>query len=393
MRRVVVAGVGMTPFGYFIERDVRSLAEEALREALTDASAVAADVGFVAFANAAGGLLTGQECIRGEVALRYTGLLGKPIVNVENACASGSSALHLAWLQIASGQCDVAVAIGAEKLSHADKRVPMAGMSAGTDLGELESMRVRLNGAPDRTIFMDIYAESARKYMESSGATSGDLAQVAVKSHRAAAMNPKAQFRKEVSEQDVLSSRPVVDPLTLLMCSPIGDGAAAVILMSEDLARGKGLELVFVRASVLMTGLGGEEGPSAAVRASHRAYEIAGIGPDELDVVELHDATASAELTLYEEIGLCGAGEAPTLLRSGATGLNGRVAVNSSGGLLSRGHPIGATGCAQIVELVDQLRHRSGPRQREGAGVALAENGGGYMGNDAAAAVVTILSR
>ena len=393
MRNVVVAGVGMTPFGVLKGKGVRALTEEAVRIAFTDASVNAAEVGFVAFSNAGDGLFAGQECIRGEVALRHTGLLGKAMINVENACASGSSAVHMAWLQVASGNCDVALAVGVEKMTHADKEVVFAAMGAGTDLGELGQLRERLGGEAGRTIFMDIYAHSARRYMADVGATREDFAAVAVKSHRAAAHNPNAQFRKELSLEEVLASRAVVDPLTLMMCSPIGDGAAAVVVMSDEYAARKGLDPVYVRASRVATGLGDSDGPNAAARAARAAYDQAGIGPDEVDVAEVHDATASAEIALYEDIGLCKRGDGPALLRSGATGLNGRIAVNSSGGLLSRGHPIGATGCAQIVELVDQLRHRCGPRQREGARIALAENGGGYLGKDAAVAVVTILSR
>ncbi|WP_324291728.1 thiolase family protein [Cupriavidus sp. D39] len=337
--------------------------------------------------------MTGQECIRAEAALRGTGLLGKPMVNVENACASGSTAFHLAWLQVASGQCDIALVVGAEKLSHPDKSLAFKVMSAGTDLSELQQMQERWGSSPDRTIFMDIYARNARKFMGASGATKEDFARVAVKSHRAAALNPKAQFRKEVTVEQVLGSREIVDPLHLLMCSPIGDGAAALVLMTSEAAQRRGLDTVRVRASVVATGLGDARGPSAARRAAAAAYEAAGVGPQDVHVAEVHDATATAELALYEELGFCDAGGAVSLLRSGATDLGGRIAVNSGGGLMSRGHPIGATGCAQLVELTEQLRHRAGPRQREGAQIALAENGGGWLGQDAAVAVVTILSR
>lgn len=393
MKRAVIAGVGMTPFGMFMDRGTRAMAEEAVGLCLADAGLTPDDVGFVAYSNASSGVIAGQHCIRGEVALRNTGLLGKPIVNVENACASGSSAVHLAWLQVASGLCDVAVAVGTEKLSHPDKARVLAGMSAGADLDEIADMRARLGGGEDRSIFMDIYADLAERYMSASGATREDFACISVKSRKAASLNPRAQFRKEVTIEEVLASRAVAGPLTLMMCSPIGDGAAAVVVTSEDFARRQGLRKpIFIRASVVMSGLGDQEGPTAAARAARKAYDDAGVGPDEIDVVEVHDATASAEIALLEDLGLCGPGCGPDFVRSGATGLNGKVAVNSSGGLLSRGHPIGATGCAQIVELVEQLNRASGPRQREGAKIALAENGGGYMGKDAAVAVVTILS-
>ncbi|MDH5856470.1 thiolase family protein [Lampropedia aestuarii] len=393
MKDVVIAGVGMTPFGYFLQQSVRDLAQAATAEALADASLTAQDIGFVTFSNAASGLMNGQECIRAEAALRHTGLLGVPMVNVENACASGATAFHLAWLQVASGQVDVALAVGAEKLSHPDKSVALSAMSAGTDLSELAELQARWGGSADRTIFMDIYAQMARALMARTGANKEDFARIAVKSHRGGALNPKAQFRQEVTLEQVLASRAIADPLHLLMCSPIGDGAAALVLMTRETAEKKGLNIVHVKASVLTTGLGDAPGPSAAHRAAYKAYDIAGIGPQDIHVAEVHDATASAELALYEDLGFCAPGEAVALLRSGATDIGGRIAVNSGGGLMSRGHPIGATGCAQLVELVDQLRHRAGPRQREGAVVAMAENGGGWLGQDAAVAAVTILTR
>jgi acetyl-CoA acetyltransferase len=228
--------------------------------------------------------------------------------------------------------------------------------------------------------------------MRSSGATREDFAQVAVKSHRHAALNPYAQYRTEVTVDDVLASREIAPPLTLLMCSPIGDGAAALVVCSPEMARRLGAQ-VRVRACSLVSGRDRRAGePGAVERAAETAYEQAGLGPGNLDVIELHDAAAPAELITYEELGLCGEGEGPALLASGATALGGKIPVNLSGGLLSKGHPIGATGCGQLVELADQLRGRCGQRQAAGARVALAQNGGGFLGTDAAAMVVTVLS-
>jgi acetyl-CoA acetyltransferase len=233
--------------------------------------------------------------------------------------------------------------------------------------------------------------------MERSGASVEDFAEVAVKNHHHGALNPRAQYRDEISVAEVLASREISWPLTLLMCSPIGDGAAAVVVGSDEHARRVGAGTapvgVRVRASALVSGTDREHGEAAGVeRAAQRAYEQAGVGPDELDVVELHDAAAPAELILYEELGFCAPGDGPKLLASGDTALGGRMPVNTSGGLLSKGHPIGATGCGQIVELVDQLRGRAGDRQVEGARVALAQNAGGVLGADFAAMVVTVLS-
>jgi acetyl-CoA acetyltransferase len=215
---------------------------------------------------------------------------------------------------------------------------------------------------------------------------------VAVKNRRHAALNPLAQYRREVTAEEVLASRMVSPPLTLLMCSPIGDGAAAAVVCSAAQAGRLGAK-VRVRACELVSGRDSDSGPPGAVeRAARAAYEHSGIGPDDLNVVELHDAAAPAELIEYEHLALCGPGEGYKLLSGGTTALGGRLPVNTSGGLLSKGHPIGATGCGQIAELADQLRGRCGGRQAGGARVALAQNAGGVLGEDNAAAVVTILS-
>jgi acetyl-CoA acetyltransferase len=384
MRRVIVSGVGMTPFGLRPEASLRSLAETALAQALREADLAPTDVQRVFFANAVGGLLTGQEMIRGQAALRYTGVLGVPLFNVENACASSASAFHLAWVTVASGACDVAVAIGAEKLSHPDKAAALRAIATAVPLDDLAVLReyLPLDGAADsnekRSLFIDIYAALTRRYMQRSGATAEDLADVVTKNRAHGALNPLARYQERVSREDVLASRALIEPLTLLMCAPIGDGAAAVVLCEPGVRQHTSHPAIRVRSSVVVSGWdrnGGEE-PGAAERASYLAYEEAGIGPEDLDVVELHDTTASAELMLYEEMGLCPEGEGPALLRSGATRLGGSLPVSPSGGLLSRSHPIGATGLAQIVELVRQLQGQAGLRQVEGARVALGRERG-----------------
>ncbi|MGW0949485.1 thiolase family protein [Streptomyces sp. NPDC002623] len=392
MQKIAIAGTGMTPFGLFPDVSSAELAQRAVAAALADAQCTPADIGFVAYANATDAM-AGQHSIRGEVALRHTGLLGRPMVNVENACASGSSAFRLACNEIASGSTDIALVVGAEKMSYPDKVAVLGSIASGTDVKDIDRLRERLGGNPRGSIFMDIYAASARSMVEEQGVTPEDFAAVAVKSRTAGALNPNAQFRTPTTVDEVLSMRSVAGPLTLPMCSPIGDGAAALVLMSPEAARKRGMDPVFVRASILLTGLDEQDGPLVAERAARAAYEQAGIGPEEVHVAEVHDATASAEIALYEELGFCAPGDGVKLLRSGDTQINGRIAVNSGGGLLSRGHPIAATGCAQLVELSDQLRGRAGARQREGATVAIAENGGGWLGNDSAVAVVTILSR
>lgn len=389
MRKVVVAGVGMTPFGKFLERNLKSLSEQAVAAALADAGVGADAVQCVYFGNAAAGVVDGQEMIRAQASLRHTGLAGKPMFNVENACASSSTALHLAWLSVASGQHETALVVGTEKLSHEDKAVSFGAFTRAVDQDEpLPCDVTRGSGS----IFMDLYAAKTRKWMAQTGAQPADFARVCVKSRRAGALNPLAQFRKETTVEDVLASRMVSDPLTLFMCSSIGDGSAALFLCSEDYARRLDVRPVYLRASAIVSSTGEPGAELVAIRAARAAYEQSGIGPADIHVAEVHDASAPAELIHYENLGLCAPGDAPALIRSGATDLGGRISVNPSGGLMSRGHPLGATGAAQIVELTQQLRGQAGARQRPGAQVALAENNGGNMAGDSAVAVVTILS-
>jgi len=389
MRNVIVSGVGMTPFGKFLDRNMKSLSEEAVKAALADAGVSADDVDQVYFGNAAAGVVTGQEMIRAQSSLRNTGLAGKPMFNIENACASGSSALHLAWLSIASGQSETALVVGTERLSHEDKAVSFGAFTKAVDLEEPMPEGITKGSG---SVFMDIYAAKTRAWMATNGAEAADFARVVVKSRKAGSLNPQAQFRKETTVDEVLGSRMVSDPLTLFMCSSIGDGAAAVFLCSEDYAKRLNTKPVRIRASAVVSAKVEGERDLVAVAAARKAYEQAGIGPEEVHVAELHDASAPAELIHYENLGFCKPGGGAELIRSGATDLGGRISVNPSGGLLSRGHPIGATGVAQIVELTQQLRGQSGARQRPDAKVALAENNGGQLAGDSAVAVVTILS-
>ena len=229
--------------------------------------------------------------------------------------------------------------------------------------------------------------------MRRSGATADDFARVSVKAHEHGALNPNAQYRNRLTIDEVLASRPISGPLRLLMCSPIGDGASALIVASAEGLKRLDADPVRVLASVLRSGRPTGGGASAVERAAEAAYRVAAVGPTDVDVVEVHDAASPGELIASEEIGIADPGMGVELLRSGATTLGGRVPINPSGGLLSRGHPIGATGCAQLTELTNQLRGRCGERQVPGAAIALAENGGGWLGDGPAAAVVTILGR
>jgi acetyl-CoA acetyltransferase len=240
---------------------------------------------------------------------------------------------------------------------------------------------------------MDVYAQGARAHMESYGTTQEQFAAISAKNSFHGSLNPCAQFHQVLSVEDVLADRPIVHPLTRSMCSPIGDGAAAAVVVSDKKARELAIEKpVRVRTSVMHSGWNhSEDEPDTVQLCARDAYEEAGVGPENLDVVEVHDASAPGEILAYEQLGLCQQGEGGKLVETGATKLGGRIPVNTSGGLLRKGHPVGATGLAQVVELTWQLQGRAKQRQVEGARLALAQNGGGKSGNDAAAMVVTIL--
>jgi acetyl-CoA acyltransferase len=390
MKDVFIAGAFVTPFGKFPDVSLRALASRAAEGALADAGATPDVVDAVYFGNAADGVLAGQEMIRGQVALQDTGLLGVPVVNVENACASSSTAFQLATVAVAAGAADVVLVVGAEKLTNPDKSRTFGVFNTALDIQRYGPSE----GPATKSVFMDVYAQMSRDYMARSGATLEDFAAIAVKSHANGALNANAQYRDPLTTEQVLSSREISDPLTLLMCSPIGDGAAALVVASADGLARLEAEPIRVRAAVLRSGrVDEDQADGPVVRAAQAAYREAGLEPNDVDVVEMHDAAAPAELFVAEEIGVAPHNEAPTLLRAGETSLGGRVPINPSGGLLSRGHPVGATGCAQLVELTDQLRGRCGARQVEGADVALAENAGGWMGNGPAVATIAILSR
>lgn len=389
MRDVIISGIGMTGFGKFMDRNLKSLSEEAVRLALVDAGIAPAQVEQVIFGNAAAGVVTGQEMIRAQSSLRNTGLDGVPMFNVENACASSSTAFHIGWLMIASGQADCVLVMGAEKLTHEDKAVSFGAFSRAVDLEEPLPEGYQ---AGSGSLFMDLYAVKARKWLDQTGGSAEDFARVVVKSRHAGSLNPVAQFRKETTLDEVMASRMISDPLTLFMCSSIGDGAAAIVLTAPEVARQLDTPDIRVRASSVVSAKAHGARELVAVSASRKAYEMSGIGPEDLDVIELHDASAPAELIHYENLGLCPPGGAIAMIRNGDTAIGGRIPVNPSGGLLSRGHPIGATGAGQIIELVQHLRGTAGARQREGAKVALAENNGGQLAGDSAVAVVTILS-
>jgi acetyl-CoA acetyltransferase len=354
--------------------------------------------------NCAAGLVTGQESIRGQVVLRTIGVGKIPIINVENACASGSTALLQASSMVSAGLFDVVLALGVEKLSHPDKTKSFAAFAGAVDVDELREMMESLRKAAEsggggggagqsRSMFMDVYANAARAHMERYGTTVEQFAAVSAKNSFHGSLNPRAQFRDALSVEQVLNDRMIVEPLTRSMCSPIGDGAAAAVVVSERKARELGVSKpVRVITSTMHSGYDhAEDEPDTVELCARDAYREAGLGPEDLDVIEIHDASAPGEIMAYEQLGLCPRGEGGKLVETGVTRLGGRLPVNTSGGLLRKGHPVGATGLAQMVELTEQLQGRAGERQVEGARTAMAQNGGGKSGNDAAAMVVTIL--
>jgi len=359
MRGVAIAGAGMTAFGKHRDRTLRGLVAEAVEVALADAAISARDIQVGYFANASAGLLSGQEMIRGQVLLRDLGFGGTPIVNVENACASSATAVQLAAHAIQAEQYDLALVVGAEKMTVGDRHRVSRALAAGLDV-EAEHLADYVLGAPSSrngTIFMDIYAREAQAYLDRGAATREDLARVAAKSRAHGALNPRAQFRRPVTVEQVLEDRTISAPLTLSMCSPITDGAAALVLTPERWARRHAPRSPRLRACSLRSAGAGD----TTQRTARHAYHQAGVDPADIDLLELHDATAAAELIQLEQLGIAERDRAAELLRNHETTLHGRIPTNVSGGLLSRGHPLGATGCAQLVELTDQLRDRCGP--------------------------------
>lgn len=399
MREVAVIGAGMTRFGKYIDRSMKDLAREAVENALHTAGVERHELHAAAVGNAVAGLVTGQECIRGQVVLRDMGIGGIPVINTENACASSSTAFHLAWLYVASGMYDTVLALGMEKLFHTEKRRIFEAIGSAIDLEQAESFvremseEQSVGAGESRSVFMDYYANLARRHMAEYGTAKEHYAQIAAKNHTNGSLNPHAQYQTPRTVEEVLAAPLIAVPLTRMMCSPIGDGAAAVIVTTADKARQLTSKPVFVRASTL--GSSEEHGahaPGIVTKVADKAYAMAGIGPDELDVVEVHDATAPAELLVYEELGLCEFGQGGQLVADGVTSLGGRLPVNPSGGLLAKGHPVGATGVAQIAEIFWQLRGQADKRQVPGARVGLTENGGGVLGGENAAASIHIFS-
>lgn len=416
MRDVFAVAVGMIRFGKYPEKGIKDLTAWAVANLFRHSPVSQEEIEAAWMSNAGWGMATGQHCIRGQVALAPLGIGEIPIMNVENACAGGSSAFHGAWLGVAAGAYDVALAVGAEKTfvpKNADPETKKKGFQsfiAGTDVevttkiiadmqAEAERKRQELEksgklkkgtGGGARSPFMDIYATASRLHMQRYGTTQEQLAAIAAKNHHHGSLNPDAQYQMSMTVEEVLNDRLVSHPLTRAMCAPMGDGAAAAILVSGDyLRRVPEARPIRVRASVLASG--STKPGNQAKAAANRAYEMAGCGPEDIDMAEVHDATAFGELAQTESLGFCKEGSGGPYAASGATRLGGERPVNPSGGLECRGHPIGATGLAQIAEIVYQLRGDAGKRQVDGARLGLTENGGGFIGTGEAAIAIHIL--
>jgi len=379
MREVAIVGTGLVPFGKYPEKTLADIAWPAVKQAIQDSGIKKNDIGAAYCGTALGGMMAGQRI------LKIVGLTGLPIINIENACSSSSTAFREAWIAVAAGIYDAALVIGVEKLTK---------FGGGTLPLEKEDWEVAHG-----LVMPALYAMRARRYMHEYGLTEDQLAMVSVKARKHGGLNPDAQFRDPVTIEQVKQARPVADPMTLFHCCPSGDGAAAVVICSAEKARQYTTSPVCVLGSEInsgnyMTGYRDMTSPEITVRGAKQLYEEAGIGPEDVDLAEVHDAFAIAELLYYEALGFCARGNAAKLLEDGETSLGGRIPVNPSGGLLAKGHPIGATGVAQIVEIVRQLRGQCGDRQVEGAKVGLTHcTGGGISGFDHGVCSIHLFAR
>jgi len=384
---VSIVGVGMTPLD---RRDLspEAMATQAATAALADAGLSPTDVGLVIVANALGGRLCDQGCIRGQSWLRQVGLGTTGVVNVDNSCAGGSSAMHLGVMAAMAGQSPVLV-LGVEKMWTGARGETIAGIEDGLPAEERARLRVQLRNDAG-SVLMALNATWVRHQIEERGTTPAQIAATAAKARRSGARNPRAQFRTEVTAEEVLASPGVVPPLTRLMCSSFTDGAAAAVLTAGPQAGAPR-----VRASILRSGNGELDYHDRLGETVEEAWKAGGVGPQDIDVVELHDATSAEELYALESLGFFPAGAAGAASAAGRTDVGGSgVCVNPSGGLVARGHPLGATGICQIAELVEQLRGSATGRQVPDPRLGLAVNTGGIMGGrDAALVAVHVLER
>lgn len=412
MHEAYIVGSSMTRFGPFVDESVKSLTASAVGDVLADAESAPEAVQVAFFSNETQAPVEGQVSTPGQFALQGAGLNGLPIVNVENACASGATALWSASMCVRAGEADVALAVGTEKMVFADdarRRRVLDAFEGGLDIDDGDAHLAALlalgagsageSGSGHRTRMMDLYAALCRAHMARFGTTRDQLAVVASKNHDHASLNDKCHYNNKMSPQQVLAGRPLAYPLTVPMCSPLSDGSSAALVVNRDglnrLPKAVQARAVRIRAIEMRSAVPrqwDDFDQHVIRRAGIAAYDRAGITPDDVDVAEVHDAAAFGEIFASELLGFTEMGGGGTLAESGETRIGGAIPVNPSGGLESRGHPIGATGLAQIFELVTQLRGEAGDRQVRGAEVAVQENGGAFLGVEEAVAVVSVLS-
>lgn len=419
MQNVYIIGAHSTQFRRWPEKSPKDIARDTYLGVLDDAGfgtsqGAGDDIEMAWFSNC-GMWVDKQGSIRGQVCfspLVQEGLFPErvPMINVEGGCASAQMALHGAWKDVLSGQSDLSLAIGVEKIFYPDAPEKTADAYAGgIDVYDPEEWQAyyaaagEKSGKPfepgaDRTIFMDTYAMQAAYHMKKYGTTQRQIAAGAAKNHGNGAKNPKAQYAFNLTPEAVMEDRPISYPLTRSMCAPVGDGAAALLVCSEDyykqLPQDVQARAIKVKASALSGGKFRDlDEPGLSRVAAEKAYKMASMAPEDIDVAEVHDATSFCEIYQAEMLGFCDEGKGGPLVESGETSIGGRIPINTSGGLVSKGHPVGATGLSMIYELAAQLRGEAGERQVDGARIALSENGGGVIGFDEAAASVTILER
>ncbi|MFZ2175389.1 MAG: thiolase family protein [Rhodococcus sp. (in: high G+C Gram-positive bacteria)] len=418
MRNAYVVGISSLPFGQFPTRGFRELAAQAVDSLVGDIGqgpGVLADIESAHFGNCF--LATyGQHNVRGQMVLAdlmADGVLPRrmPITNIDAACATGSYAVHGAAREVLCGHADAVLALAVEKVVvPGDRETMFAQFDGATDQLTyerfLDSYRDAateigrtFEPAPGRSLFMDTYATQALTHMHRYGTTVEQIAASAAKNHNFGAQNPTAQYQFPMSVQEVLADRAVSEPLTRAMCSPVSDGAAAALIVSDSWLDGQDPRVR--ERAIRIRGFAASGGtyrrgifePTLSQDAARKAYALAGIGPQDIDVAEVHDATSFGEILQAEMLGLCEIGQGGAFVADGATGLDGPIPINTSGGLVSKGHPVAATGLSMLNELVVQLRGEAGPRQVQDARIAVAENGGGVMGLEEAACAVTVLDR
>jgi len=406
---VYVIGIGMTKFGRHLDKSIKQLVAEAINQALQDSGLDRELIQEAYFANCVQGFMEGQHMIRGHAVLLEQGFEGIPIFNVESGCASGSMALHQAVRSILADQADIVLAVGAEKMVSTDKIKMFEAFNSAWDIERTQWQKSIIadmwsgfesppgsSSSKPYSPFMDVYKGEFFNHVRDFGATQAQLAAICAKNHQHSVHNPKAQFQQAFSVEEVLASPSITYPLTLPMCSPISDGAAAIILCSSNIVHRLNISTPHIKVlgTVTVSGMNRkmhEHHLHIVSRAANKLYEKTGVAPGDINVVELHDATAVGELIEVENLGLCEPGMGGVIAERGDTRIGGKIPVNPSGGLESRGHPIAATGIAQLYELTLQLRGQAGARQIKGSRLALQCNVGGFWGVEEASAHVALL--